>query len=99
MEDVFDAFAPGGNMPSSLEERDSLCRSFIQERGAVNLLTLIEANFSTVHFYATSATGGAMTAGKQLMPWENLLSPVMDIVKNSDHELYELFRKSGGITE
>lgn len=93
--DLMMTFMPAGDYPATVAERDKICHDFIRNRDEVNLLALIENNFSTVHYYATSASGGEMVRGRSLHPWPGMLLPIYDTVEKADVELFGLLKKGG----
>ena len=68
--------------------RDQLCRAFLEQNGFQTLLMALDANFSRVHFFALTATGGAKP-GDSYHEDPLLEEPFDWLIASCDRELAE----------
>ena len=66
--------------------QDSMCRDFLMQIGLSDFLMALDAQFSNVHFFPVSATGGA-DRGYAFQPSAGLMKPFAWIIRQKDTEL------------
>ncbi len=66
--------------------RDSMCRDFLLQIGLSDFIAALDAQFSNVHFYPVSATGGA-GRGMEFKPSPELMEPFNWIIREQDENL------------
>lgn len=73
------------------EVRDAECRRFLMEHDMGQVVSGLEDNFSSLHYYPVSAMGHKSSPGAGYAPW-GVMEPVEDLLRQADPELYNLLQ-------